>query len=225
MSVIFFPYTGTLQGWYSGACLSTDTKPASPPADAALYEIDTGKNYRAEAGVWVEKKNAAYPFLVSGLVEASQLPQSGTDPWTYLTLGGDFSTSSATAVDVTGLAFTPAANLRYEFEANLMTRTATVTVGPRPGIAWPTGMIDGVVSIQQTSAAAGLVLQLGNVSAAVFAPVGGVPNTTQSWPAIIRGIAQAGATPSGTIKVQLGSETAGTNVTIKAGSFLKYRTY
>lgn len=34
----------------------------------------------------------------------------------------------------------------------------------------------------------------------------------------------AGASPSGTIRVQLASETAGTVVTVKAGSFIKYRT-
>ncbi len=32
-----------------------------------------------------------------------------------------------------------------------------------------------------------------------------------------------GASPSGTVKVNLASETAGTNVTMKAGSFIKYR--
>jgi hypothetical protein len=41
----------------------------------------------------------------------------------------------------------------------------------------------------------------------------------------VRGIVVAGATPSGTIKLQLASETAGTTVTIKTGSFLKYRSY
>ncbi len=34
----------------------------------------------------------------------------------------------------------------------------------------------------------------------------------------------AGATPSGTFKVQLASETGGTNVTMVAGSFIRYRT-
>ena len=35
----------------------------------------------------------------------------------------------------------------------------------------------------------------------------------------------AGASPSGTFRVQLASETAGTNVIMKAGSFIRYRTY
>lgn len=149
---------------------------------------------------------------------------SGGDPWTYIRLGNDFTTSSGTAVPITGMEFTPSANERYEFYAILLTRTATATVGPRPGLAWPTGMTDGVVTIRQTSSATAVVIGNGNVNAAVLVPVGGVPNTTQSFPAVIEGMAIAGASPSGTIKIQLASETAGTNVTVKAGSYLKYRT-
>jgi len=159
-----------------------------------------------------------------GKVPTAQLPASGSDPWTYLRLASDFTTTSATAVDITGLGFALAANGRYEFVGRLMVRTGTATVGPRPGVAWPTGMTDGVAFIQQTSSASANVFANGNVAAAVLAPVGGVPNTTASWPALIEGMAVAGATPSGNIRLQLASETAGTTVTAKAGSFLKYRT-
>lgn len=146
----------------------------------------------------------------------------GTDGWTYVKRATDFTTSSATAVDA-GLAFTPLANTSYEFKAVLLTRTATTTVGPRPGIGWPTGMTDGVAHIRQESSATAFVSALGNINAAILAPVGGVPSNAQSFPAIIEGMVIAGAAPSGTVKVNLASETAGTNVTIKTGSFLKYR--
>jgi hypothetical protein len=152
-------------------------------------------------------------------------PSGGSDPWTYVVLANDFTTTSATAVDVTGLNFTPAANTKYVFEATLMVRTATATVGPRPGVAWPTGMSDGAVAIQQTSSATANVFANGNISAAVLAPVGGLPTTTGSWPAFVWGAVSAGASPSGTVKVQLASETAGTTVTIKAGSYLRYRSF
>lgn len=42
--------------------------------------------------------------------------------------------------------------------------------------------------------------------------------------ALLEAYVIAGASPGGTFKLQLASETAGTNVTMKAGSFLKYRT-
>lgn len=146
-----------------------------------------------------------------------------SDAWNYLKLTGDFVTSSATAVDITGLAFTPAANTQYEFEALLLLRTATTTVGPRPGLAWPTGGTDGVAEIIMPTSGTADVLVYGNVNAALLAAVGGLPDTTQSYPARIRGTFVAGASPSGTIKLQMASETGGTNVTVKAGSFLKYR--
>lgn len=151
-------------------------------------------------------------------------PSGGADPWTYIKLASDFTTSSASAVDVTGMNFTPSANTTYEFEAHLMCRTATATVGPRPGLAWPTGGTDGVASIYTPSSGTAETMVHGNIAAALLAAVGGLPNTTGSYGAKVQGIFVAGASPSGTVKLQLASETAGTNVTAKAGSFLKYRT-
>jgi hypothetical protein len=151
-------------------------------------------------------------------------PGGGSDPWTYVKLGSDFPTTSATAVDVTGLAFTPQANQTYIIEGTFMVRTATATVGPRPGCAWPTGATDGVMAVQTTSSAVANVFANGNIAAAVLAPVGGVPNTTASWPAFLWGTLVTGASPSGNFRVQLASETAGTSVTMRAGSWIRYRT-
>jgi hypothetical protein len=150
-------------------------------------------------------------------------PPSGSDPWTVLKLASDVTTTSATAVDVTGLAFTPLANTNYEVYGLFMVRTNTATVGPRPGCAWPTGLTDGVAAIDVTSSASARVMANGNINAAVLCPVGGLPNTTQSYPAILQATFRTGATPSGTFKVQLASETAGTTVTMKAHSMLRYR--
>jgi hypothetical protein len=147
----------------------------------------------------------------------------GSDLWTYVKLASDFPTSSATAVDITGMFFTPLANRQYEFEACLMLRTATTTVGPRTGLAWATGGTDGVARIDTPSSAAAATIVQGNISAALLAAVGGLPNTTGSFPAYVVGTFIAGATPSGNIRLQMASETAGTNVTVRAGSFLKYR--
>jgi len=147
----------------------------------------------------------------------------GTDPWTYVKLASDFPTSSATAVPITGLAFTPIANTQYRVEGVLFTRTATTSVGPRPGIGWPTGLTDGVATIRQASSATAVVVAQGNSAAAVLAPVGGLPSATLSYPAEFTVDFRVGASPSGTLKIQLASETAGTVVTAKAGSYLRYR--
>lgn len=166
--------------------------------------------------------------LVSGqtreLPTGDTLTGAGADPWTYIKLGADFVTSSATAVDITGMSFTPAANTDYEFAAMLLLRTATATVGPRPGLAWPTGMTDGVATINMPSSGTAQTLVFGNINATLLSAVGGLPNTTQSYPSEVSGMVRSGASPSGALRLQMASETAGTNVTVKAGSFLKYRT-
>lgn len=154
---------------------------------------------------------------------SSHSHSGGTDLWVYVVLVSDFVTSSATAVPVTGLQFTPALNKRYEFEGKFLLRTATTTVGPRPGLAWPTGMSDGVASLWMTSSATAQLIANGNINAALLIAVGGLPTNTLSYPAYLEGLVIAGVSPSGTVRVQLASETAGTNVTMKAGSFIKYR--
>ena len=154
------------------------------------------------------------------------VPASGSDPWSYVSISGsNFTTSSATAVDITGLAFTPAANQKYEFAGQIMVRTATATVNPRVGLAWSTGLTDGVASIDASQTATTQLNTRGNIAAALLTAVGGLPNTTQSWPVEFSGVVIAGASPTGTVRVQLASETAGTVVTAIVGSFLRYRTF
>jgi hypothetical protein len=192
--------------------------------------------------------DSATSFFSSGTLESARLgsgtadsttflrgdqtwatPSGGSDPWTYLTVNGgsDFTTTSATAVDVTGLSFTPSANTKYELHCKLALRTATATVNPRLGLAWSTGLTDGVAWIKESQAATGAGLEAaGNPNAALLIAVGGLPNTTQSWPGVVDATIAAGASPSGTTKVQIASETAGTTVTVKSvGSMCRYRSY
>lgn len=194
------------------------TDAAKPVSNATLTALNA-KQATSEKGV----ANGYASLGADGRVPSGQLPLV-SDAWAYLRLAADFSTSSATAVDITGMGFTPAANGRYEFEAELMLRTATATVNPRVGLAWPTGMTDGVASIEEAQTAATSLPAKGNINAALLVAVGGLPNTNQSWPCSVWGIAIATASPSGQVRLQLASETAGTNVTVKAGSYLKYRT-
>lgn len=148
-----------------------------------------------------------------------------TDPWTYVALGSDFTTDSNSAVDVTGLTFTPAANTRYEFEGFLEVRTADAAVGPRVGIAWPTGGSAGVGTIRQTTTLTAEAIANGNIAGALLIAAGTVPLAATSYPAKANGFFSAGASPSGGVKLQLASSLAGTVVTVKAGSFLRYRSF
>lgn len=197
---------------------------------------------RAAIGAGTSSFNGEYPSLnnkptlgnsaamnvgnTAGTVSAGDHTHSGgSDAWTYVKLSVDFVMNANTAANVTGLSFTPVANTHYEFESMLYLRTATSSVNPRTGLAWPSGLTDGVAMIDESQAATGAPLSAaGNPNAALLIAVGGVPNNTQSWPARIKGSLIAGATPAGNVQVQLASETAATNVTAKAGSWLKYRT-
>ena len=147
----------------------------------------------------------------------------GSDGWTDVKLANDFVTSSAAAVD-TGLSIAPILNSKIQFSARLLLRTATNTVGPRPGLAWPTGMTDGAAMIMMPSSATANLIANGNINAAMLIGVGGVPNANQSYLATIEGTMVAGGGPGGSLRIQLASETAGTNVTLKAlGSVLRWR--
>ena len=146
----------------------------------------------------------------------------GSDGFTNVILGADFVTSNAAAVD-TGIAVVPAANARIMFEARLLVRTAVTTVGPRPGIAWPTGMTDASGSIAIPASLTSGLAQHGNVNAPVLIGGGGLPVANASYLATINGYMLSGGAPQGSFRVQLASETAGTNVTIKAGSFLRWK--
>lgn len=155
------------------------------------------------------------------------ITSNGSDPWTYLSVNGgsDFTTSSGTAVDVTGLTLTPSANTNYEIECSLLMRTATATVNPRIGIVWSTGLTDGMANIVESQSATTALSLYGSTAATMLSAVGGLTDTTNSWPALVKISMRAGSSPSGATKIQLASETAGTNVTLKGlGGFCKWRT-
>lgn len=146
----------------------------------------------------------------------------GSDGWTDVVLANNFVTSSAAAVD-TGLSIAPTLNSHIQFDAMLLVRTATTTVGPRPGLAWPTGMTDGAASITIPASLTSGLQQHGNINAAVLIGGGGLPNANQSYLAKIEGKMTAGGAPGSSLRVQLASETAGTNVTLMAGSLIRWR--
>jgi hypothetical protein len=156
--------------------------------------------------------------LAAALAGKSDVGHTHADLWTYARLASDFTTGSATAVDI-GLGFTPAANKTYCIEAQVMTRTSLLAVGARVGIAWPTASVnDGVATIRQggtvTVGAAGTSL----LSAAVTLLALGA-----SYPATIDATLVTGASPSGAFRLQLASGVALTNVIARAGSWLRYR--
>lgn len=193
------------------------------PANANIQAHVASAHAPANAQKNSDITKAEIEAVLTGVI-ASHSHSGGSDPWTYVKLAADFTTSSATAVSVTNFNFTPAINSIYVVEGLFLTRTATATVGVRPGCSWPTSLTDGVARFMQTSSATANVIANGNMNAAVLAPVGGNPNNTQSYPATLWATLVTGGSTSGNFQIQLASETGGTNVTLKAGSWLRYRT-
>lgn len=147
---------------------------------------------------------------------------SGSDPWTKVILGADFTTTGTANAAVAGLTFTPSANKRYLVEVYLLLRTATATVGPRPGFSWPT-VSDGGAWLQSPNSATAFAMRSWGARATQNTGATGVPDTTNSHLALGGAYIVAGASPSGTFGVTLASETSGTVVTLRAGSVLLWR--
>lgn len=147
----------------------------------------------------------------------------GSDPWTTIRLTSDYATSAVAASDVTGLGFAPAASTRYEVEARFYLQSAATTTGVRPGVAWPTGLTDGVVEISTAVTSTGVQIAAGNNVASVLSAAASHPTLTGSWPGRLWSIFETGAAPTGDFRIQLATEIATSQVTMKAGSFLRYR--
>lgn len=147
------------------------------------------------------------------------------ESWTNAILGSDFTTTSDSNTNVTGLSFTPAANTTYLVESYCLLRTATAIVGPRPGMSTPSGC-DGAYNVMVPNSNTEMAFQAqGEMGAAPEnAASVGVPLTTASYLGIITAVIVTGSSPSGDVQVTLASAVAGTSVTMRSGSFLRYRT-
>lgn len=154
-------------------------------------------------------------------------PQGPPGPasWNDVKLALEFATTSATAVDVTGLAFTPPANATVEMEVVLLVSTATATVGPRPGLAWGTGMLNGGATVYtplSLTTEAPSHQTIDTITGSILGPVGGLPVANKSYRAQLLATFRTGPSPQ-PVRVQLASETNGTQVKATMGSFLKWR--
>ena len=104
-----------------------------------------------------------------------------------------------------------------------MLRTATATVGARPGIAWPSGLTDATARIEAANSLTGSAIRTFGAQTTQAAASTGLATTTHSHYGGLEALLVVGASPSGNFQITLASETAGTNVVLKAGSFFMYR--
>lgn len=150
---------------------------------------------------------------------------SGSDPWIYKRVSSDFTRSDQTPTLVTGLSFTPAADKTYIVHGMLILQTANSTIAACQGVTWPTGLTSGVVTLRQASSTASTeLLQHGDTTASVTFTTGGYSAANVDRYALIDATFVTGATPSGDFTVTLRNEGGSVVVTVKAGSWIAYRT-
>lgn len=187
----------------NGFMLSTDKARFDRYTPNALTVAATAPSSPSTGDLWVDTSSAP-------------------DTWTYVQLAADFSTVSTTAVAITGMDFPPDPNSTYVIEAMGLMRTSNTSCGSQIGIAWSGGLTDGVARISQNFSATAQDLDYGNITANFSSRNGGLPNTTASHVAELSATIVSGASPTGNTGLTLKSE-LGNSVTIKAGSWMRYR--
>lgn len=150
---------------------------------------------------------------------------TGLDLWTYVRLASDFSISTTTNNTVTGLAFTPAASKNYHIEGLFLLETSVTSTGARPGIAWPTGYANGAAMMTAPNSDTAFATQFNVAGTTANAASTGLPVINKSYLGRMEGILVMGGSPSGDLQITLASEIAASSVTMKAGSFIRYREY
>ena len=215
-----------------------DTGPAGPQGDPGATGAQGVQGPQGEAGP-AGPQGLTGPQGVKGDAgdvgpagpQGVQGPQGPIGPagadggaeWGEARLASDFTTKLNAAQAVTGLSFAPTPGV-YEVYARLLLTAAVATNGARPGLRWPTAGVDGggfLADVPTSTTARALANGIGSNGAVTFANAG---DLYQAYGlARMEAVLVAGAGVSGTMGVTIQSEAAGTAVTVKAGSFLRWR--
>jgi hypothetical protein len=168
-------------------------------------------------------KSEIEAVLTGELTSHSHPAGVGADQWTIIKLAGDFTTSLIANTNVTNFFFTPAPNKTYLIFGYFLLRTATATVGARPGVAWPSNITDSIMRMEAANSLTASGLQLFGARTTKNAASTRLATTADSHWGSLDGIMITLGTVSGNFQITLATETAGTNVIMKAGSILMYR--
>lgn len=139
----------------------------------------------------------------------------------YVVLDADWTDSTGSATDV-GLSFSVDVSAIYEVEVVLACLSDATTTGlhwmlvePAAGVTWSAQWISSPLTF---TTVAWRHAAMGTASAPATSP-----SATQTWLALGRGMVRTNASGSGTVKIQAHSEVAASTVTIRKGSFMRYR--
>lgn len=123
---------------------------------------------------------------------------------TYVKLNADILATSSSPVVVAS--FTPEANKTYAVEAFLLVQSTSTTLGIKPGVDWPTGLVDGAAHVQGTNSSTTTVLANLNYTADGSASGTDYPAANTSYPAMVFATFTTGASPSGNFSITVATE-------------------
>jgi len=158
-------------------------------------------------------------------VSAAQGAAIAAVAWTTVKLSSD-ATSSSVTPSAAGLGFVPAAGKSYEMQARLLIRSAAIATGVQIGLSGPAGgLVDGAYLVESPNSAAALAVRTAPIVAGngPLAAATGVAVANTSYLARIDATLVMGAGASGALDVIFASEVAGSAVTLRAGSLLRFR--
>jgi hypothetical protein len=132
--------------------------------------------------------------------------------------GSNFTTTSATAVNVTGLSITTAAGTPYMFQC-LLDTTGSATGGPRATVTLTTSTATSMAySIRSHTTAATTLLYTGGSASGTLSATCTSACLTTDIPIAIEGMVNVNAN-SGTLTIGVANGTAGQTTTVKIGSY------
>jgi len=163
--------------------------------------------------------------VLTGEITSHSHAGGGSDPWTYVTVAEDVSHNSNTVfATITGLSFTAAANTNYELHAVLNYTSSATTNGALfswTGPASPS-LAGALVTIANTVTALSGTTLTGDDSGT--APAAAPAATPTINTAVLDGNWRNGAN-SAALALRVRPEVNGQTIVVKAGSFLRYRSY
>jgi hypothetical protein len=149
---------------------------------------------------------------------------AASDPWTYVVLPADYTTTSSSPQDVTGFAFTPAANKGYLIEGQLLVGVASTSAMARPGANWPSGYTGGVARVDVCSTVSSVVTSHATAGNPLVVNTGTtMPTADVPWPSILWATLLMGASPSGDFQITFRTSNPSVTAKLYAGSWFRYR--
>lgn len=147
------------------------------------------------------------------------------DPWKKLKLASPVTTDQTTLQNITALGFTPQASKDYWIDCLLLMQATNALVGPKVSWAGPTGLTDAACTIEGPTAAGVVVANSQTGIGGTGLSLATFPTANETYIVRLKGVVRVGSSPgAGTIRPQFASTVLSTDVSVRAGSILLYRT-